>query len=455
MSEQKLAQEKVFLDPIHDFIQVQDQVILDLINTAEFQRLRRVRATSIANMVFHGAEHSRFSHSLGAYEIARRITSYFGRHFVSQTPDDGLWHPEERLVTITAALLHDVGHGAFSHTFEHIFDTDHEAWTQDILTGDTQINQVLRRVSPNFPNEVASVIAKTYKNKQVVQLISSQLDVDRMDYLLRDTYFTGTKYGEFDLDRILRTLRPVQDGIVVDYNGLHAVEDYITSRYQMYLQVYFHPASRGLEVLLEHLLERAQTLYDDARNTPGKDLSFVGPFLTPLFAGGKLTLEAYLALDDNVFWTYINLWQQHPDPILSDLARRFMTRKPLKSILVSSDADDLIDDVRDLVEKAGYPADFYTAENDAYDLPYDDYQPNAAKPRTQIDLLQKDGTRVELSTVSKLVAAIKGQASIDQRFFFPKEMLQVDGTDLLTDVRQEFQNYIKNDILVRPNEKQA
>ena len=219
MLDKKITNEKVLRDPIHNFIHIQDQVILDLINTPEFQRLRRVKQLGITSSVFHGAEHSRFGHSVGAYEIARQITEHFDQYY------GDVWDSSERLVTLVAALLHDVGHGAFSHTFEHLFGTDHEAITREIIMGDTAVHTILAQVSTDFPNKVASVIAKTYENPQVVQLISSQVDVDRMDYLLRDAYFTGTKYGEFDIDRILRTMRPTPTGIAFDIAGMHAVEE--------------------------------------------------------------------------------------------------------------------------------------------------------------------------------------------------------------------------------------
>ena len=133
--------------------------------------------------------------------------------------------------------------------FENLFDTDHEAITQEIIQNpETEIHQVLLQVAPDFPKKVASVIDHTYPNKQVVQLISSQIDADRMDYLLRDSYFTGASYGEFDLTRILRVIRPVENGIAFQRNGMHAIEDYVLSRYQMYMQVYFHPATRAMEV---------------------------------------------------------------------------------------------------------------------------------------------------------------------------------------------------------------
>ncbi|WP_405465189.1 HD domain-containing protein [Leuconostoc mesenteroides] len=445
MLKEKLPKEKVLRDPIHNFIHVEDPIILNLINTPEFQRLRRVKQLGITSSVFHGAEHSRFGHSVGVYELARRITERFEQYY------SDVWDPKERLLTLVSALLHDIGHGAFSHTFEHLFHTDHEAMTREIITGDTEIHRVLAQVSPDFPNKVASVIAKTYENPQVVQLISSQIDVDRMDYLLRDAYFTGTKYGEFDIDRILRTMQPTPDGIAFDIAGMHAVEDYIVSRYQMYLQVYFHPVSRGMEVLLEHLLQRAQELYRSNTTSEFAENDFVGPLLAPLFSDKKLTLSEYLKLDDNVFMTYINIWQSHSDPILSDLSQRFMGRRPLKSMEITDETAPLLEELEQLVDNAGFNPRFYTARNNACDLPYDDYKPNVAKPRTQIDFLLADGSHRELSDMSTLVAAIKGKASIDQRFFFPKEMLNIEPDELFADTFKKFRSFIRNNALTTPN----
>ena len=241
--------EKVFRDPVHTYIHVNNQVIYDLINTKEFQRLRRIKQTSTTSFTFHGAEHSRFSHCLGVYELARKVTEIFDEHY----PD--LWNKNESLLTMAAALLHDIGHGAYSHTFERLFNTDHEAYTQEIITNPTtEINAILRKVAPDFPDKVASVINHSYPNKLVVQLISSQIDCDRMDYLLRDSYYTAASYGQFDLTRILHVIRPTDSGIAFARNGMHAVEDYIVSRFQMYMQVYFHPASRAMELLLQNLL---------------------------------------------------------------------------------------------------------------------------------------------------------------------------------------------------------
>ena len=180
-STEKLQEEKVFKDPVHRYIHVRDRVIWDLIGTKEFQRLRRIRQLGTTYLTFHGAEHSRFNHSLGVYEIIRRIVDDV---FV-QRPE---WNENERLVSLCAALLHDLGHGPFSHSFEKVFDLDHEDFTQKIILGDTEVNKVLSRVSASFPQNVSGVIAKTYENKQVISLISSQIDADRMDYLQRDAY---------------------------------------------------------------------------------------------------------------------------------------------------------------------------------------------------------------------------------------------------------------------------
>ena len=230
----KLAEEKVFKDPIHKYVHVKDQLIWDLIKTKEFQRLRRIKQLGTLYLAFHTAEHSRFGHSLGVYEIVRRMIdeSFVGRE---------AWNNKDRSLALCAALLHDLGHGPFSHSFEKIFNTDHEAFTQEIITGNTEVNEVLSRVSETFPQEVADVINKTHKNKLVISMISSQIDADRMDYLQRDAYFTGVSYGTFDMERILRLMRPSKDEVLIKESGMHAVENFIMSRYQMYWQSIFIP----------------------------------------------------------------------------------------------------------------------------------------------------------------------------------------------------------------------
>ncbi|MGY3766370.1 HD domain-containing protein [Vagococcus vulneris] len=452
-TESKAFKEKIFRDPIHNYIQVDDQLILDLINAKEFQRLRRIKQLGTSSLIFHTAEHTRFGHSLGVYEITRRICSYFERNYPLSTDPINGWNHAERLVTLCAALLHDVGHGPFSHTFESIFKTNHEQFTVDIITSkETEINCILKQISSDFPAKVASVIQKTYPNPQVVQLISSQIDADRMDYLLRDAYFTGTEYGTFDITRILRVIRPYEDGIAFKMSGMHAVEDYIVSRYQMYMQIYFHPVARGMEVVLDRLLNRAKVLYQ-------KDSFFFdtySPLLTP-FLNNTYTLNDYLKLDDGVLTTSFTQWIDYSDDILSDLAKRFLYRYPFKSISFTDETKKFLDELTHLIETVGFDSVNYTAVNSSYDLPYDFYRPNQNHQRTQIELINDDNSLTELSEASDLVAALAGQTKGDQRFFFPKEMLATSNYSpytLFEDQIALFNAYIKNGAIKQnPKEK--
>lgn len=424
--------EKIFRDPVHNDISITDPIIYQLINTPEFQRLRRIKQLGTTGYTFHGGEHSRFSHCLGVYDITRRMVDRFN------TVYPHLWKTEDSLLALVAALLHDIGHGAYSHTFERLFDTDHEAFTQEIITSpQTSVHAILSKVSPDFPAKVAAVIAHTYPNKQVEGLISSQIDADRMDYLLRDSYFTGVSYGQFDLTRILSIIQPLEDGIAFSYSGMHAVEDYLVRRYQMYMQVYFHPASRAMEVLLQNLLKRAKALYPEHKAY----FAQTSPNLIPFFEQ-TFQLEDYLKLDDGVMNTYFQTWLDSPDTILADLASRFINRKVFKSVTFDEADRDQLDQLRGLIAGVGFDPDYYTAVHYNFDLPYDIYRPESKKPRTAINMIEKNGEIAELSSLSPLVAALTGSSHGDRRFYFPKEML--DSQDLFSKDKETFQKSIEN-----------
>ncbi len=446
--DEALPKEKTFRDPILGTIIVDNQIILDLINTPEFQRLRRIKQLGTSSLTFHGAEHSRFGHCLGVYEIARRMCNHFQRNYPTNHPGDGLWDDHERPVVLCAALLHDLGHGPYSHTFEHIFHTDHEEITRRLITTPTtNIQRILARVAPDFPSQVASVIDHSYQNQQVVQMISSQVDADRMDYLQRDAYYTGTNYGKFDLDRVLQVMRPINDGIAFEISGMHAVEDYIISRLQMYLQIYFHPVSRSMEVILDHLLKRAKYLYQHPNDYKP---TFTPHMLMPFF-NNRFSLDDYLSLDDGVLSTYFIHWTKSGDDILTDLARRFLNRRPFKSALYDHKTGGMLDKLRDLIATAGFNSEYYTATNSSYKLPYDTYHPQSSKPQSQIELIQPNGELIELTEVSTLVASISGREAGDKRFFFPKEMLvEHDNIEIFEPIYQEFQHYISNNHIIIP-----
>ncbi|QFF97887.1 HD domain-containing protein [Psychrobacillus glaciei] len=412
---QKLAEEKVFKDPVHRYIHVHDQVIWDVIGAKEFQRLRRIKQLGTTYVVFHGAEHSRFNHSLGVYEIVRRIVddSFSGR------PE---WDESERLVVLCAALLHDLGHGPFSHAFENVFGLDHEKFTGAILLGDTEVNEILKRVSPDFPQKVADVIAKTYSNKQVVSLISSQIDADRMDYLQRDAYFTGVSYGHFDMERILRVMRPREDQVVIKSSGMHAVEDYIMSRYQMYWQVYFHPVSRSAEVILTKILHRAKALSEKEYDFKQQPTHFKS------FFDETFSLKDYLALDEGVLMTYFQLWMTEEDPILADLCDRFVNRKLFQYIEFDLAKDYMkMKELELLFKKAGIDPEYYLVFDSSSDLPYDFYRLGEEGERIPIHLLMPSGEIRELSRESEIVEAISGKRRTDHKLYFPEDFLTEDG----------------------------
>jgi uncharacterized protein len=428
-SKLKLSEEKVFKDPVHRYIHVSDRVIWDLIGTKEFQRLRRIRQLGTTYFTFHGAEHSRFNHSLGVYEIVRRILD----DVFEDRPE---WNRDERLLSLCAALLHDLGHGPFSHSFEKVFTLDHEEFTQQIIVGKTEINEVLSRVGPEFPKKVAEVIAKTYENKLVVSLISSQLDADRMDYLLRDAYFTGVSYGHFDMERLLRVMRPREDQVVFKYSGMHAVEDYIMSRYQMYWQVYFHPVTRSSEVVLTKILHRAKALHEDYYSFKQHPIHFYSLF------EDEMTLEDYLKLDESVILYYFQMWQEEDDPILKDLCTRFMNRNlfkyvefdPAKQFKVHSQLEKLF-------TQAGIDPNYYLVVDSSSDLPYDFYRPGEEEERLPIHLLMSNGELRELSRESDIVDAISGKRRTDHKLYFPQDFIYDDLNN--NEVKQQIRSILE------------
>ncbi|WP_158737074.1 HD domain-containing protein [Alteribacillus sp. YIM 98480] len=413
----KLQEEKVFKDPVHRYIHVRDELIWDLIGTKEFQRLRRIRQLGTTFLTFHGAEHTRFNHSLGVYEIMRRIIEVF-----EGKPH---WQENERLLCLSAALLHDIGHGPFSHSFEKVFQTDHEWWTRKIIAGDTEVNQVLRRMGEDFPQKVADVIEKTYPNKLVISMISSQIDADRMDYLQRDAFYTGVSYGHFDMERILRVMRPTEDQVVIKNTGMHAVEDYIMSRYQMYWQVYFHPVTRSAEVILSKILQRVKALQESGYSFKQHPYHFQG------FFKGELPLEEYLQLDEAVILYYFQMWQQEEDRILRDLCQRFMNRRLFK--YVEFDQNFVMNDwmkLQELFRKTGVDPEYYLVIDSSSDLPYDFYRPGEEEEeRMPIHLLMPDKKLRELSRESDIVEAISGKKRTDHKLYYPKEWLDTPGNE--------------------------
>ena len=309
---EKLIRTKVFRDPIYGYIEVDYKIISDLIDSKEVQRLRRIRQLSGVSMVFQTAEHSRFTHSLGAYMMARLVCEKV----------EGMDKVDEyqKLLLQMTALLHDIGHGPYSHAFEDVLGIDHESMTVKMLLSiDSDVNQILAQYDDNLAYEIANIISHQGKYPLLESLISSSLDVDRLDFLTRDAYFTGAPYGIVDYNRILRTLKVVDNAIYVRTSGVNSVESYIMSRYQMYFQVYYHPVARSYEYLLESIFRRIVDLKET-----GKSLFDAQCFFNVL--KDKEDVVSYTELDDAYVNGLIKQYCKAKDPILNKLANSFINR---------------------------------------------------------------------------------------------------------------------------------
>ncbi|HEY9761973.1 MAG TPA: HD domain-containing protein [Trichocoleus sp.] len=302
-----------------------EALLIQLIDTPPFQRLRRIRQLGPASLTFHGAESSRFTHSLGVMALTRRAFDRLAQQFPELQP--------HRTAVLCAALLHDIGHGPFSHTAEEIFGIHHEYWTRRIVRDVPAIRTLLDGVSSQFWQTIEQIYTHEHSVPFVWQLISSQLDCDRLDYLLRDSYFTGASYGHLDLDRILMAMEydPNSQQLVVAHKGLAAIEHYLVVRYFMYAQVYNHPKNLSATWILEQAFGRARELL--AQGALEADAT-VRAWLTQ--AQDKLALETYLAGNDLVFGYHLQQWQGHTDCLLADFCRRFLNRDLLKSLEVTA-----------------------------------------------------------------------------------------------------------------------
>lgn len=364
-----LKRTRTYHDPLHGAIALDRQnpvesLLIRLIDTPPFQRLRRIRQLGPASLTFHGAESSRFTHALGVMELTRRAFDLLAKRHPHLQP--------YRAVVLCAALLHDIGHGPFSHTAEFIFKTDHEYWTRQILRAAPSIQTLIAEYDPDLAASLEAVYAHCHAIPAIWQLVSSQLDCDRLDYLMRDSYFTGASYGRLDLDRILRSLDLDANGnLVVSRKGQTAVEHYLLVRYFMYAQVYNHPKNLTATWILQQVFQRAraciveQTLEIDAT---------VWAWLH--HPDQPLTLQRYLAADDIVFTYHLQRWQEHHDPLLADLCQRFIQRKLLKvreiSALPADQRVNLLQEVRSQVAELGYEPTIYCglsqSENRGYTL---------------------------------------------------------------------------------------
>jgi HD superfamily phosphohydrolase len=435
-----LRNEKLLRDPVHDILtfdrsRPEDRVILAALDTREVQRLRRIKQLGMAHMAYQGAEHSRFSHSMGVLHILRRLLERL-------TPDNPV-PPRMALATMLGGLLHDLGHGPFSHVMEKFFNEHHETWTERIiLSGETEINRVLRDYDPELPDLVVSLLQGTAEPAWLNTLISSQMDADRFDYLLRDSHMTGVKYGIFDLERLLLLLQihPEDGRVFVAAKGLLPVEKYLQSRYHMYRQVYFHKTVTSAEAMLMALLGRARDLAVEQREVPGVGK---GTALWKLLSRAAIELEEFLALDDSVLYAAMNEWSRAGDGILADLSRRLLSRRLFKAVEVAAsgeEGEDLLFDERrnaaqEFLESKGLDFRYYLRFSKSSDTPYRPYGVRS-KSVIWIEDPQNPGALVDVKDVSPTIKAFTESPYSIIRAFFPDsvggESIRAEMIQLLT-----------------------
>ncbi|MBA3765401.1 MAG: HD domain-containing protein [Acidobacteria bacterium] len=416
--------ERIYRDPVHNIIRLrtdtdEGRLMVRLIDAREFQRLRRIKQLGLALYTYQGAEHSRFTHSLGVLHLMTRVLDRLGENFRIT--------PEDRAAARAAALLHDVGHGSFSHVMEKVLSFHHEAWTvRAVLSEETEIGQVLRTYSEGLPERVASIIEGRFQPAALAQLVSSQLDVDRMDYLLRDSLMTGAKYGIYDLEWIINALQIDESGdrIYVAARGLHAVEEYLQARYYMFRQVYFHRTLRSAEAVLRSALRRALALLE-----AGEEVWCApGTAFEKVLRRQQLTLHEHLEMDDSDVIFHIKQWQRAEDATLRDLSQRFIGRRLFKAIdldMPEAERTDFLAAARQCVERAGFAPEYYFIEDYAGDVPYYNYYTaeGAAEPKARIYV--EDGyARPRIREISEVSDAVRGlQRGYElHRICFPPEV---------------------------------
>jgi HD superfamily phosphohydrolase len=408
--------ERIYRDPVHNIIalseeRTDDALLIGLVNTPEFQRLRYIKQLGLALYTFQGAEHSRFTHSLGVMHIMTRVLDHLGRrHAISD---------EARLVARAAAMLHDIGHGPFSHVSEKVLKQNHEHWTMQIIAdSSTVVHQCLADFDATLPEKVIAAIDHRYRPAFVGQLVSSQLDVDRFDYLLRDSLMTGAKYGNYDLEWIIHALEIDEQGdrVYVASNGFFAVEEYLQARYYMFRQVYFHRSLRTAEAVLMSILRRAVELMKIGK------LNFViaGSVMERVIAGKGLTVAEYLRFDDHDVMFHIKQWTREPDRIMQDLSQRFIERRLFKAIDLDFDEDErslFIKRARQRVAARGFNPDYYLIEDRAADIPYYSYYRPEGKTRL---FIERGGSICDIAKVSSVVRGMRGYEL--HRLCFPQEL---------------------------------
>ena len=443
---------KVFRDPIYNLISFdkkEDEPIIKIINTPEFQRLRRIRQLGLTSYTFPTAVHDRISHSLGvAFIVGVLFDNLKVPNKITVVTSDGkkvrLTKEQLKLLIKLAGLLHDIGHGPFSHAFEKITSVDHEEMSKKIILNETgniypiltTINdEILKTYSPHWIVEI--ITGGSFSPIWAKELISSQLDADRIDYLLRDAYMCGVNYASFDIKWLFQNIEIGEipneghrEGLLINAKkGIHAVEAFIVSRYHMYEQVYFHKTTRGFEVIVQKIFER---LHDLIINNQIDNTAFINTSLFD-FIKDNDNLEAYLALDDFYLYTHFNHWLKlDNDKILTELCKSIMFRHPYK--MIKEVENDALFSQHDYGKISEYfveknqeeKRDYYYFEDEYLNVPYKDSYLLGKKSPEQAEhiwLIFPNGDLKELATVSPIISSLKNNELRKKRAYINRNIV--------------------------------
>ena len=411
--------EKIIRDPVHDVIAFRlerpvDALLFKLINAAEFQRLRRIVQLGMASLAYPGADHSRYSHSLGVMETARKMLAQLR-----------LSHPideEMETVCLAASLLHDLGHGPFSHVFERVSCIAHEKLTQRLVADpQSDVHQILAAHDRELPAKVLRFLRCEPVRNFLHDILASQLDADRFDYLLRDNLMTGSRYGDYDLPWLIHalTIDPGTRRLAVTWKGISAAEDYLQSRYQMYRNVYFHKVVRSAEGMVKLALQRAKRLAVQHRlEWPPRDHTVYKALL-----GQRLTIEEFTDLDDVSVMHCFKLWTRAEDAPLAGLCRGLLYRKVFKTIDLShlneTEARERFAMVEQAVIRAGGDGRYDLFLDEPADTPYETYGPEHCPEGQEIVVLNPAGMLVKLRDISPLPDALNRQLMFRRLHILP------------------------------------
>lgn len=385
-----MNKKKIINDPVYGFITIPSELLFDIIAHPWFQRLRHIKQLGLTDFVYPGAQHTRFQHALGAMHLMKQALDTLRSKGIEIFDD-------EYEAAVIAVLLHDIGHGPLSHTLEHtlLHSIKHESLSYLFM-------QRLNKEFNGALNTALKIFQNTYKRKFFHQLVSSQLDIDRLDYLKRDCFFAGVMEGTIGVDRIISMLTVHNDQLVVEEKGILSIENFLNARRLMYWQVYLHKTTVSAERMMVNIIRRAEHLVKSGENLPSSEslLMFLRhSYSLDNFKDKADVLNAYGLLDDHDIWGAIKLWRSHPDFILSSLCKMLLERRLFQIRLgTESIRKEQIENIR---EKVTQTFGTLRAES-SYFFSYGSVSNEAYAEGHKINILMKSGELLDLAQASDL-----------------------------------------------------